>query len=174
MKERFIMRKFDSKRKGFTLVELLIVIVVIGILSAMMMLSSSEAVSSARATTIVADLRNIKTAALAYYTDHMDDYATSNTVPTMDKIKPYLTSGQDVTGSSMAGYDIKQPSGDNVDAWFVHYSITGTNIAKIKEKLTGRAKSVGILKDMTTKDSTTNTYNGYYDGTGTDVYMLIR
>ena len=33
-------------RKGFTLVELLIVIVVIGILSAMMMLSSTEAVTS--------------------------------------------------------------------------------------------------------------------------------
>ncbi|MBQ3693835.1 MAG: type II secretion system protein, partial [Synergistaceae bacterium] len=33
----------NIKRKGFTLVELLIVIVVIGILSAMMMLSSTEA-----------------------------------------------------------------------------------------------------------------------------------
>ncbi|MBQ7544543.1 MAG: type II secretion system protein [Synergistaceae bacterium] len=61
-----------SKRKGFTLVELLIVIVVIGILAAMMMLSSTEAVSSAKATKIIADMRNIRTAVLAWYTDNYD------------------------------------------------------------------------------------------------------
>ena len=64
--------KRETKRKGFTLVELLIVIVVIGILSAMMMLSSTEAVSSARASNIISNLRNLKTAALAWYIDSMD------------------------------------------------------------------------------------------------------
>ena len=59
-------------RKGFTLVELLIVIVVIGILSAMMMLSSTEAVSSAKANNIVNNLRNWKTAALSWYVDNID------------------------------------------------------------------------------------------------------
>ena len=62
------------KRKGFTLVELLIVIVVIGILSAMMMLSSTEAVTSAKASNIVSNLRNMKTAVLAYVADHVDDF----------------------------------------------------------------------------------------------------
>ena len=61
-----------SLRKGFTLVELLIVIVVIGILSAMMMLSSTEAVASARASNIVSNMRNLKTAVLAWYMDNMD------------------------------------------------------------------------------------------------------
>ena len=60
------------RRKGFTLVELLIVIVVIGILAAMMMLSSTEAVSSAKATKIIADMRNIKTSVLEWYTDNYD------------------------------------------------------------------------------------------------------
>ena len=60
------------KRKGFTLVELLIVIVVIGILSAMMMISSSEAVASAKATNIVANLRAMQVAALSYYEEHSE------------------------------------------------------------------------------------------------------
>ena len=55
-------------RRGFTLVELLIVIVVIGILSAMMMLSSTEAVTTAKANNIIAALRQWKTATLAWYT----------------------------------------------------------------------------------------------------------
>ncbi|MDY6399442.1 MAG: type II secretion system protein [Synergistales bacterium] len=61
-----------SNRKGFTLVELLIVIVVIGVLSAMMMLSSTEAVSSAKAANVINNLRNIKTAVLSWYTDNLD------------------------------------------------------------------------------------------------------
>lgn len=60
------------KRKGFTLVELLIVIVVIGILSAMMMLSSTEAVTSAKAAKVLADMRNIKTSVLEWYTENYD------------------------------------------------------------------------------------------------------
>ncbi len=60
------------KRKGFTLVELLIVIVVIGVLSAMMMLSSTEAVSSAKAATIISDMRVLKTAVLSWYMDNLD------------------------------------------------------------------------------------------------------
>ena len=38
----------------------------------MMMLSSTEAVSSARAADIISDLRNIKTAVLAWYADNLD------------------------------------------------------------------------------------------------------
>ena len=64
--------KRRAKLKGFTLVELLIVIVVIGVLSAMMMLSSTEAVTSAKAADIISDLRNCKTAALAWYADNLD------------------------------------------------------------------------------------------------------
>ncbi len=61
-----------NRKKGFTLVELLIVIVVIGVLSAMMMLSSTEAVSSAKAANIINNLRNWKTATLEWYADHID------------------------------------------------------------------------------------------------------
>ncbi|MDY6399689.1 MAG: type II secretion system protein [Synergistales bacterium] len=59
--------KKNFKRKGFTLVELLIVIVVIGVLSAMMMISSTEAVSSAKATKIINDMTQLKKATTAWY-----------------------------------------------------------------------------------------------------------
>lgn len=75
--------KSSSKRSGFTLVELLIVIVVIGILAAMMMLSSTEAVSSARANNIISNMRNIKTAATAWYLDNIGGNLTFN-----DKYEP--------------------------------------------------------------------------------------
>ena len=61
-----------SGRKGFTLVELLIVIVVIGVLAAMMMFSSTEAISSAKASNIVAGLTTFKKALISWYTDNYD------------------------------------------------------------------------------------------------------
>ena len=64
--------KASYRRKGFTLVELLIVIVVIGVLSTMMMLSSTEAVTSAKASNIVANLTTLKKATLAWYMDNLD------------------------------------------------------------------------------------------------------
>ena len=58
------------KRKGFTLVELLIVILVIGILAVMMILSSTEAVTTAKATKIINDLHLMKRAANAWYLEN--------------------------------------------------------------------------------------------------------
>lgn len=66
-------------RKGFTLVELLIVIVVIGILSAMMMFSSTEAVSSAKASNVTSNLRNLRTAITAWYLENTDKIEKGST-----------------------------------------------------------------------------------------------
>ncbi|MBQ9419467.1 MAG: type II secretion system protein [Synergistaceae bacterium] len=78
----------SQKRKGFTLVELLIVIVVIGVLSAMMMLSSTEAVTSAKATKIVSDMLQIKKAATEWYLDHYEQFQY------VDKNKGFLLDGK--------------------------------------------------------------------------------
>ncbi|MBQ6774919.1 MAG: type II secretion system protein, partial [Synergistaceae bacterium] len=118
--------KREMKRKGITLVELLIVIVVIGVLSAMMMLSSTEAVSSAKASDIVSDLRNMKTAALAWYADHLD-IVEERVTPTS------LTWGETGIAHATVRTDIlKYMNNESADAkyqfvgkdtgkWFVYY-----------------------------------------------------
>ena len=57
-------------RKGFTLLEMLIVIVTLGILSAVMLLSSLEAVSTADANNIINNMQQIKVAVYAWYKDN--------------------------------------------------------------------------------------------------------
>lgn len=58
-------------RKGFTLMEMLVVIVTLGILSAVMLLSSLEAVSSADASNIINNMQQIKMATYAWYKDNL-------------------------------------------------------------------------------------------------------
>lgn len=55
--------KMRCKKRGFTLVELLIVIMIIAILAGMMMLATGSATDSATATKIINDLRAYKSAA---------------------------------------------------------------------------------------------------------------
>ena len=139
----------NIKRKGFTLVELLIVIVVIGILSSMMMMSSTEATTSARASNIVSNLRNLKTAALAYYTDNLDKVTAAPNAAmanrtSHDAIFKYLGA------TAVPDSDDYVFQATAAGEWYVTYTIdaakgiTGTEKSGIKTKLAGRASSVGL------------------------------
>ena len=157
------MKKRIYARKGFTLVELLIVIVVIGILSAMMMLSSTEAMSSAKASNIASNLRNLKTATLAWYADHVDwvspdlkvnigtttgkqiDEVVGTESGKANILKYFNNEGSmTLVGSPSAGqYGIHQATEDGKNSWYVGYAFA-TNETSVKEKLAGRAKTMGL------------------------------
>ena len=147
--------KHEMKRKGFTLVELLIVIVVIGILASMMMLASNEAVSSAKAATIISDLTNMKTAALAYYADNSGS-TELNTNFDLEHIFPYLKrsneADEDKSSLEKKGYGVFN-YGDH-DTWYAYCdlekvtnSTSKTNMERkaLLKKLGAKAESVGIV-----------------------------
>ena len=64
-------------RKGFTLVELLIVIAIIGVLAAMMTLSSTNATTAAKVSQIVSGFKMVRTAATLYVMISGDETATA-------------------------------------------------------------------------------------------------
>ena len=62
----------DSKRKGFTLIELMIILAVLAILASMMMFSSTETVTTAKALSIINNLQTIRKGVIAWYTDNRE------------------------------------------------------------------------------------------------------
>ena len=181
----------SSVRRGFTLVELLIVIVVIGVLAAMMMLSSTEAVASAKAANIINNLVDMRKAALAYYADNMDsinaDY--SNWKPDLDdyrngnRVLLYLENSGGVTGNTSGGSDKEslrkkakalREAGYAYESglfdkrhmrWYVSYDFsTAKTDPSIKEKILGRTKALSLLSGEAIKQ------NGSLDLVDTDFY----
>ena len=60
----------ESNRRGFTLVELLVVLVIVGILAGSLMLVFTRSQAGARSAVIIGDLRVLKSAATLYYMDN--------------------------------------------------------------------------------------------------------
>ncbi len=155
--------------EGFTLVELLIVIVVIGVLSAMMMLSSTEAVSSAKASNIISNLRNLKTAVLSWYTDNLDRVVIVNNKSCMIKKDDGSTQSLTDYVNANSSEFTKYLNNDNITVKAAKRStlvvgdyiidgkdegqlwVVGCYIgkdAKLKEKLAARASAVGLLNGV--------------------------
>lgn len=79
---------YNTRRRGLTLISLLIVILVIGILATMMMYSSSEAVATAKAAKILANLHLLRRAAIAWYADNRDKVRPNGMVKIDGKEQP--------------------------------------------------------------------------------------
>lgn len=154
-------------RKGFTLVELLIVIVIIGVLAAAMLLSTGSATASAKASTIISDLRSMKSAILLLYADSMDNMPAVNTLITAngaEGLKKYIDNAEKY--KTTAGYEIAESGGK----WFIGYDTDklGSDKGEVREKLADKAVSVGLYKSASTAAG------DLYTKTDTKVFMVAR
>ena len=142
------------KRKGFTLVELLIVLMIIGVLSASMSLVNGKATASAKVSTIISNLRTLKSAAMLFYADYYME--SSDTEFTTDNITNASADYLGTAAASMTGYGFLITT-SAPKKWYVYYYLghndvkNDPDINSIKKKLIANAKKVGLLgSDKTT------------------------
>mgnify|MGYP002855448336 CR=1 FL=1 len=157
-------------RKGFTLVELLIVIAILGVLGTIMSLSGTNATTSADAAKIVNDLRAVRTAAMQFYFDYPDTHSQVKGENGWEKdatgaeklFSSVLANYVDTTlGATTTNYALRivgttaTITAANAE-WYVCYLLPSDTSTVVKARLAGQAESYGLKgTKATTADSTT-------------------
>ena len=164
-----------SKHKGFTLMEMMIVIAVMGILASMMMISSSESISTARASSIVTNLRNFSMAAMAYYTDNID---------TFGKTPDHLKNDPATLKANVEEYmhnEGKIPDEPNIiiynnsGTWWAGYNLTtALDNDKVREKLQGRSESANLKGTTSSTPPAKDSADDYDYTTKKHTYVWIQ
>ena len=168
-------------RKGFTLVELLIVMGIMGILGAMVMIGGQQASDAARGTAIADSLEKAAAAMEAYYIDNAATINAKGT--TAEKVakgtSAYLSETLVDASSSIAEgkYGVVLTEANNANAkWYLVYKLVANEAGtgrKVKEILASKADRMKLKMIPTTENSTIADATDY-DGTTDTVYMLVR
>ena len=185
-------------RKGFTLVELLIVIGIMGTLGAMGMMAGQQATDAAKAANIAENLQKASTAMLAYYEENYETIDVSGTT-IADVVKganAYLKKGSLIAGTaagvgedSEGKYSVIVTDATSAASWYVAYTLLGNEASgNVGAALANKATRLQ-LKDKAVKVEATEAVGNVgdanyvpaqaeqpinpYDG-GDTVYMFVR
>lgn len=150
--------KLRKNKKGFTLVELLVVIAIIGILAVVAVPALFSNINKAKVASVESDYSSIKSAALSFYADE-------NKFPDdIDKLKSYLESN--ITNSDVGGtYTLVKAKDDTKKLALL---ITGATLTK--EQASKLVSDIGANKVYTNAELTTE-LSGAVDGG--NVYMVL-
>jgi len=96
-------------KKGFTLVEILIVVIILGILAAIVIPQFTSASAEARVSNLVTNLQTIRSQLLLYKTQHNETYAGSASDATL--FGKQMTQYTDVSGAVSATPSSSYPFG---------------------------------------------------------------
>ncbi len=171
-------------RKGFTLLELLVVIGVMGILSSTAMIAGQQATDAARATNIADGLEKAASAMMMYYSDNAEDIAMNGIHQSGTKsANAILAEGANAYLKKSSALVEKETEGKysvavvNVNAatgsttlaaaqeWWIVYTLPATDTAGIGPILKNKAKRMEL------KNAAAGTEE--YDG-GATVAMKVR
>ena len=116
------------KRKGFTLVEILIVVIILGILAAIVVPQFTEAYADATTAALASELQSVRSQLQLYKIQHSGSYPSDivTQLTTMTKedgsaggtLGPYLTSFPTNPFTDTATVDTDGTKGDDSHAWY--------------------------------------------------------
>ena len=169
------MKKNFYSFKGFTVAKLLIIVVIIGIVSAIKIFFSTEAVSSGQASDIVSNLKNLKTAALAWNADHVDLSVRDGLSAHNEEILKYFTSKEGLIilegeNAKAGSYSIvsSKTGKNNSKVWYVGYIFSDSDKINVRKILSKKAKSLGLKFGDKSADNLTD-----IAGENQAVWMLV-
>ena len=146
-------------RKGFTLVELLIVVAILGALAAVMTVSSGSSIAKAKATALANNLRVCTAGAQIYYLDHADDGTTNlSTITTKAMLNAQVPNFADF-GDGNVKYESEDISGATPpESWGVKITLSGVEAEPIATALHNIKGFSGVTS--TTKSFTYKVFEG--------------
>ncbi|GHT02179.1 hypothetical protein AGMMS50276_31870 [Synergistales bacterium] len=161
-------------RKGFTLVELLIVIVIIGILVGAMLLSSGSATATAKASAILSELRGLKGSMILYMADHNGGFTLKGATTVIQGDLTAVTAADGLGAlAKMMDNPLKLKGSFYTvvavdEKLFIGYKLAGQgqDAKAVAEKLANQAAKAGLVTSSGTQLTTV--------GSTDTVYMRVK